>query len=286
MSTPQEVNGSVALRRGRRGSTRHQALVSHERWIVSYADFMTLLFALFVVLFAASVHSKAVLGQLRGAIQNGFRGGSAGSVGPGQVSKVAAASGQQMQAEAGAAVSAAGTARATPAGANRGTAGVADSNAGAVLEQAAGELRGALGEAIARHEVSVTETPEGLVLSFEELGFFRSGEANLVPGQAAKIVAAGAILQRHNLIVRVEGHSDDQPIHNAEFSSNWELSAGRAMAVLLLLVDQTNYDPTRLSMAGYGPYRPVASNATAEGRERNRRVDMVVLRDQAVHPAS
>jgi chemotaxis protein MotB len=281
MSTPRQVEGRGVPQRGRRGGNRHHALVSHERWIVSYADFMTLLFALFVVLFAASVHSKAVLGQLRGAIQNGFRGGSATLADGVATSGSPTLPANRQETRAGT-----GVASAITTAAGREKARIADAAAAAVLEQAAGELRGVLGDAIARHEVQVTETPEGLVLSFEELGFFRSGEANLVPGQAAKIVAAGAILQRHNLIVRVEGHSDDQPIHNAEFSSNWELSAARAMAVLLLLVDQTSYDPTRLSMAGYGSYRPVASNATAEGRERNRRVDMVVLRDQALHPAS
>ncbi len=75
----------------------------------------------------------------------------------------------------------------------------------------------------------------------------------------------------------MEGHSDDQPIHNAVFASNWELSAARAMTVLLLLVNETHYDPTRISVAGYGPYRPVADNGTLEGRQKNRRVDLVVL---------
>ncbi len=65
------------------------------------------------------------------------------------------------------------------------------------------------------------------------------------------------------------------------FASNWELSAARAMTVLLLLVDDAHYDPTRLSMAGYGPYRPVADNGSIEGRQKNRRVDLVVLPSEA-----
>ena len=75
----------------------------------------------------------------------------------------------------------------------------------------------------------------------------------------------------------MEGHSDDQPIHTPQFRSNWELSTARAMAVLMLLVDDSGVDPRRVSVAGYGEYRPVADNATAEGRQQNRRVDLVVV---------
>ena len=85
------------------------------------------------------------------------------------------------------------------------------------------------------------------------------------------------MLTGHGLELRVEGHSDDQPIHNAQFSSNWELSTARAMAVLLYLVNSAGFDPTKISASGYGQYRSVADNATAEGRRMNRRVDLVVL---------
>jgi chemotaxis protein MotB len=121
------------------------------------------------------------------------------------------------------------------------------------------------------------QTPQGLVISLRELGFFDSGEAVLLPGAAQKIERVGRILMSRNLSLRVEGHSDNQPIDNANFHSNWELSAARAMTVLLLLVDDAHYDPTRIAMAGYGAYRPVADNATAAGRRLNRRVDLVVL---------
>ncbi len=121
------------------------------------------------------------------------------------------------------------------------------------------------------------QSPQGLVISLRELGFFNSGEAALLPGAAEKVERIGRLLMSHGLSVRVEGHSDNQPIDNASFHSNWELSAARAMTVLLLLVDDAHYDPTRISMAGYGPYRPVSDNATAAGRQLNRRVDLVVL---------
>ena len=254
--------GSHLLRRRR---SRQQQLVSQDRWLVSYADFMTLLFALFVVLFATSHHSQDALGRLSGAIHSGFSGRESVAPepsrrGPGIAARPAVASRQQR------------------------AASLPDTLPD--FDLLARQLRAVLGDSIARHEVSLQQTPEGLVISFEELGFFHSGEANLLPGQASKMEQAGSILQQHNLVVRVEGHSDDQPIHNAVFASNWELSAARAMTVLLLLVDQTHYDPTRISMAGYGPYRPVADNATAEGRQKNRRVDMVVVRQQGAVAAA
>jgi chemotaxis protein MotB len=77
--------------------------------------------------------------------------------------------------------------------------------------------------------------------------------------------------------LRIEGHSDDQPIHTPQFRSNWELSTARAMTVLLLLVNDSGIDPGKVSVAGYGQYRPVADNATSDGRQMNRRVDLVVV---------
>jgi chemotaxis protein MotB len=79
------------------------------------------------------------------------------------------------------------------------------------------------------------------------------------------------------LDLRVEGHSDNQPIHNAQFRNNWELSTARAMTVLLLLADDSDIDPGKISVAGYAQYRPIADDATPEGRRMNRRVDLVVV---------
>ena len=98
-----------------------------------------------------------------------------------------------------------------------------------------------------------------------------------MPGASGKIRRIATVLTQHGLDLRVEGHSDDQPIHTAQFRSNWELSTARAMAVLMLLVDESGMDPTKISVAGYGQYRPIADNSTPEGRQMNRRVDLVVV---------
>jgi chemotaxis protein MotB len=139
------------------------------------------------------------------------------------------------------------------------------------------QLEAAMSTEIRKHEVVMSVTPEGFVVSLKDLGFFNSGQAVLLPGAAGKIRRIATVLEQHGLELRVEGHSDDQPIHTPQFRSNWELSTARAMAVLMLLVDDSGVDPRRVSVAGYGEYRPVADNATAEGRQQNRRVDLVVV---------
>ena len=229
---------------------RREALVAHDRWLISYADFITLLFALFVVLFAASRHSNQALERVARAIHSGFRAMGAA---PGSAQHVIEN-------------------HSPPA-----TDPALDADS--YLEMAAlqQQLAGSLSSSLAAGEIAVHKSPQGLVISLRELGFFDSGEAVLLPGAAQKIERVGRILMSRGLSLRVEGHSDNQPIDNANFHSNWELSAARAMTVLLLLVDDAHYDPTHIAMAGYGPYRPVADNATPAGRRLNRRVDLVVF---------
>ena len=135
----------------------------------------------------------------------------------------------------------------------------------------------ALGKEIARQEIDLRMSPEGFVISLHELGFFNSGEAHLLPGAEDKIKRIAAVLMQYGLDMRVEGHSDNVPIHNAAFASNWDLSTARAMAVAMMLIDDAGFDPSRMSIAGYGQYHPTASNDTPEGRRANRRVDIVVV---------
>jgi chemotaxis protein MotB len=122
------------------------------------------------------------------------------------------------------------------------------------------------------------------VVSLHELGFFNSGEAQLMPGAGDKIKRIAEVLMQYGLDMRVEGHTDDVPIHNAAFASNWDLSSARAMAVAMMLLNESNVDPKRMSIAGYGQYHPAASNDTPEGRRANRRVDIVVVSTDSPSP--
>lgn len=239
--------------------------VSHERWLVSYADFVTLLFAFFVVLFAAAYRDKQAMIQLSSAIHNGFQtlGAFSGGTDRQPISYFPAPGAPADH---------------PPRPTDPKTVGAVGSGPAPVdLSLLRRQLAEAMGAELRNHEVELRVTPEGFVISLHELGFFDSGQAELLPGAAEKIERIAKILSAHDLDLRVEGHSDNQPIHNAEFRSNWELSTARAMTVLLLLVNQAGYDPARISVAGYAQYRPIADDASPEGRRKNRRVDLVVV---------
>jgi chemotaxis protein MotB len=250
------------MRRRRRLVEEHS---NHDRWLLSYSDFMTLLFALFVVLFASSYRDNQQIKRLSQAIHIGF---------------------QQMGAFSGGASNSGVAYPYIEPEPTLGTPSVVPSNVKKEdalaplvvnIAQLRRELEGAIGQELRDREVVMRVSPEGFVISLNELGFFNSGQAALLPGAAPKIEKIAKILMQHGLDLRIEGHSDDQPIHTAQFRSNWELSTARAMAVLLLLVNDSGFDPKKISVAGYGQYRPVSDNATPDGRKMNRRVDLVVV---------
>ncbi|MGB9235998.1 MAG: OmpA family protein [Terriglobales bacterium] len=108
-------------------------------------------------------------------------------------------------------------------------------------------------------------------------GNFERGSAQMKSASQPAFDRIASLLRERHCRVRVEGHTDNVPIHNPQFSSNWELSTSRATEIVRLLVVREGYNPNRLSAAGYAEFHPVASNATAEGRGMNRRVDIVVL---------
>ncbi len=128
----------------------------------------------------------------------------------------------------------------------------------------------------------------GLAVTGISLGLNLDG-CGLQPGAGEKIKRIASVLMQFGLNMRVEGYSDNVPLHNAAFSSNWELSTAHAMAVATMLLKESAVDAKLLSVAGYGEYRPAATNDTPEGRKANRRVDIVVVSTHLpspAHPAS
>jgi chemotaxis protein MotB len=242
---------------------KHPEHVNHERWLVSYADFITLLFAFFVVLFASSQSDKKKQLKLSEAMQTAF----------------------------------------TPLGtfdAHSKTPPLTDINASAItnsipspivrplpsastesLEETEARLRKLIDEQIAAGGIppggiAMRITPDGLVISLHEAGFFPSGSAEVRPASIPMISILATTLPAGPL--RVEGHTDNVPIHTAQFASNWELSTARSTAIARLLLEHGPIDPANLAAAGYAEFHPVASNATEDGRTQNRRVDIILLR--------
>jgi chemotaxis protein MotB len=247
---------------------KHPEHVNHERWLVSYADFITLLFAFFVVLFASSQTDRKKQVKLSAAMQSAFTPLGAFEA----HSKI-----PPLSDVSGAAVSDAAPAALTPP--------LPSISRLETPEQTQQRLTRFLAEQVAAGNIrpgSITMriTPDGLVISLHEAGFFPSGSAVVRIASIPVLSLLAATLPTGPL--RVEGHTDNVPIHTAQFATNWELSTTRATAITRLLLDHGSIDPVNLSAAGYAEFHPVASNATEDGRTQNRRVDIILLR----HPAA
>jgi chemotaxis protein MotB len=125
--------------------------------------------------------------------------------------------------------------------------------------------------------VEVASSTRGLVISLPEAGSFPAGRAELSAQARNVMLDLAEQLRGLPNLIRVEGHTDDVPIHTPQFASNWELSTARATTVVQYLIEAGGLDPARLGAAGYAEYRPRLSNDSADARARNRRVDIVVL---------
>ena len=148
------------------------------------------------------------------------------------------------------------------------------------------ELQQTLAREITRHEIALRTVPDGLVISLEEVGFFDSGSAGIKVTSMPALSRIVSLLVPQPYRLRIEGHTDNVPIHNSRFASNWELSTGRATELVRVLITKYQFAPERLSAAGYAEYYPVASNTTAAGRAQNRRLDIVILRKLALPQSS
>jgi chemotaxis protein MotB len=154
---------------------------------------------------------------------------------------------------------------------------LAPARARANLDRIRRELTQTLSNQVAGHTVSIQMGRDGLVISLREAGFFSSGSAAPRAETLPILRQIADSLASTPYDLRIEGHTDNIPIHTAEFDSNWELSTARAMRIGRIFLDERLVAPERLSAAGYAEFHPVASNDTAEGRAENRRVDLVVM---------
>ena len=139
------------------------------------------------------------------------------------------------------------------------------------------KLEDALALQIDNRIISVKPNKEGIVVSLREAGFFQSGSTQLGPQTIPALAAIVKIIGPEKMDIRIEGHTDNVPIHNGKYDSNWELSTARATEIIKLFITKFALAPNRLSASGYGEYYPTTSNDTAEGRAMNRRVDLVIL---------
>jgi chemotaxis protein MotB len=260
---------------------RHATHSNRDRWLVSYADFITLMFAFFVVLYASSQVDKRKVGKLALAIQVAFQ-----EMGVFEASTTAVPIDDSKPMPFAIAQAIENTERTASLGrlVSRPLDSLGTGVGNGDLEQLRAELETALAGEISRKEIAMRVEPDGLVISLREVGFFESGSAQMKSTSEAAFDRIATMLRRHDYRLRIEGHTDNTPIHSAQFPSNWELSTSRATEIVRLLIVRDGFAPDRLSAAGFADYHPVATNLTKEGRSTNRRVDIVIL-DHGPAPA-
>lgn len=214
-----------------------------DRWLLTYADLITLLLAFFIVMYSMSRIDAKKFGKMSEALSGVLSGGTT----------------------------------AVKQGAERGSlpgSGVLDIGH---LKTLGHNIQEAFDKAGKDKELNVEVSERGLVIHIMEQALFREGSADLEDRARQTLELVGSQLRNLENHVRVEGHTDNKPINTARFPSNWELSSARATAVVKYFVDNFEIAPTRLSALGFGEFRPIAPNNTDENRSKNRRVDIVVL---------
>ena len=248
---------------------------NHERWLVSYADFITLLFAFFVVMFASSQTDKSRAKQVSQAVEKALKDGSSFNVPP-AVAKIL-----------GGTVDDKGQGNAMmkgPGGTQRETKESQPDNLIELLPSLK-RLTKDLEDEIKAGKLELRLEARGLVISLRESAFFPSGTDLLDKGSYPTMKKLAAVIGSLPNQIQLEGHTDSIPIHNARFKSNWELSCARGIAVLGTLCVDFHLPYDRFSVVGRADTAPVDTNETPQGRARNRRVDVVILNSLRINTA-
>ena len=264
---------------------KHEEHENHERWLISYADFITLLFAFFVVMYSLSVVNEGKFRVLAEALNAAFRSKPALSVQPIQLSHPIR-SDLLNNTDVQQPTNAAGDPRAIalprrpfsdpgqPANAK------AEAARARAMKEIADKVAQAMAELIAKDLITVRRHRQWIEVEIKTNILFSSGSAQLQPAAEPVLKKLAGILRDYPNRLHVEGFTDNKPIKTAAFPSNWELSTARATSVIRLF-SGAGIDPGRLAAVGYGEHRPAAANDTEEGRSQNRKVVLVVMGDDA-----
>jgi len=288
--------------------TRHEEDEKHEAWAIPYGDLVTLLLGFFVVMYAMSSVNEGKYRVLSNSLTEAFNGtphvnpsapsGDSGSdpieqlpltqvqrmISSGLPShQIAPMDKQRGASRRGLSLagpvdsrSLASTAAAPPPSAASAAVPTGSARAGGTLDMVADDVTAALGPLIATGQVRVRRFDNWVAVDISTDILFGSGSAQLAATAVDALQRLADSLKRWPNPLRVEGHTDDRPISTAAFPSNWELSAARAASVVHLFMDR-GVAPDRLSVLGYGPYRPAMPNDSVAGRNANRRVEVVIL---------
>lgn len=245
----------MAGRRGRGGHGGGGGHASSERWLLTYADLITLLLVFFVVMYSMSQVNQKKYDQLKKSLA-----ASMTVIGKGGNDPTIIEGGQGVLPQAETIIA----------------------PEQLELERIARDVKAMAKEAGLEGQVETTMDKQGLVVSISNAGFFEPGEATLRGDVIPALDRIARMIKASDHDLRIEGHTDNIPISTPKYPSNWELSAVRATTIVRFLVERHSFVPRRLSAAGYGEYYPKVPNDTEVHRAQNRRVDIVVLRSTQV----
>jgi chemotaxis protein MotB len=238
---------------------KHEEHVNLERWLVSYADFITLLFIVFLILFSMSAVDAAKFQALKESFQQITGSGS---------SLVMPAPGSTS----------------TPS-ANINTGASKKKNDIAAEKEKFEQIKKKLEEYAQskgiEKNVIINIDQNGVNVTVTGTILFANGDATLQPAAKAIVKDMFNIINTIDNPIRIEGHTDNIPIRTAQFPSNWELSTARSTNLIRYLIEEYNFNPKRLSVGAYGEYHPVAPNRTPADRAKNRRVEIMILSSQS-----
>lgn len=242
---------------------KHEEHMNHEAWAIPYGDLVTLLLALFVVMYAISSVNEGKFRAASASLSEAFKGVPRTAM-PVQIGTIPMLSkGRELD------VNLAKTERPD-------SSGLAEADGeGLDSQQMAEELNAALSDLIEAKVIVVRQTPYAIEVEIQTDLLFPSGQATLSASAQEILVRLADVLKAFPNPIRVEGHTDNLPMRSAAFLSNWELSAARAATVVHLLMN-AGVSPQRMAVIGFGEYRPVADNRDEAGRNRNRRVQLII----------
>ena len=258
--------------------------VSHERWLVSYADFITLLFAFFVVMYSISQVNDGKYKVLSATLSEAFSSHQVSyperTLDPFQIGELAKSNPFNLiELKPGAAIIE------NQSGSDADGKDLLPVEGGfpSEFEQINIQIDEAFGDLVEQQKITVRGNEEWLEVELKSSLLFSSGDATLSTPALELLGSIADILKGQTSPVRVEGFTDNIPINTPQFPSNWELSASRASAVVQLFIEE-GMDPSRLAAIGYGEHQPVADNVDKEGRAANRRVVLMISKTGELRP--
>ncbi len=253
---------------------KHEEHANHEAWAIPYGDLVTLLLAFFVVMYAISSVNDGKYRLLSDSLNAAFRGAST-TFDPVQAGQARIGSGADLQMSI---VQSSMLQDQPHALLNQKPVVEGADERTRDLRRVAEDVEHAMAPLIDAKLVKVTRNANSVEIEIGSDILFQSGAASLSATAQPVLVQLATTLKPFKSLIRVEGHTDDRPIRTVAYASNWELSAGRAASVVHLLTDN-GVDPARLAVVAYGEFRPLRPNDSAEARNANRRVVLVLLNE-------